>query len=114
MRHDLYLGFGIVLLSILALLLSIHANILWFWGFIGLLTFITLYDFTQKKHSILRNYPVLGHMRFILEFFRPEIQQYFISNNRSETPFNRETRNVIYSRAKNLIVNYNSIVNVLS
>jgi glutamate synthase domain-containing protein 2 len=102
MRHNLYLGFGVVLLAILALLLSVHANILWFWGFIGVLTFITLHDFTQKKHSILRNYPVLGHMRFILEFFRPEIQQYFIANNRSETPFNRETRNVIYSRSKNL------------
>ena len=55
----------------------------------------------QKEHSILRNFPVLGHIRFILEFFRPEIQQYFIADDESERPYDRETRTIIYERAKN-------------
>jgi glutamate synthase domain-containing protein 2 len=55
---------------------------------------------TQRKHSILRNFPILGHVRFILEFFRPEIHQYFIADDQSEKPFDRDTRTVIYQRAK--------------
>src|SRR5690606_13554545 len=55
-----------------------------------------------KEHTILRNFPVLGHSRYILEFFRPEIQQYFIADNESERPFNREIRSIIYERAKNV------------
>ncbi|EHL31955.1 hypothetical protein LDG_6125 [Legionella drancourtii LLAP12] len=55
----------------------------------------------QKKHTILRNFPVLGHVRYFLEFLRPEIQQYFIATDESELPFNRETRSLVYERAKN-------------
>ncbi len=50
--------------------------------------------------NLRRNYPVLANIRYLLEFFRPEIQQYFISNNIEEKPFSRERRNIIYSRAK--------------
>lgn len=102
MRRQWYLGFGIVILFILASLLIFHASLWWFFGFLILLAFVAIYDLTQKKHSILRNFPILGHIRFILEFFRPEIQQYFIADDKSELPFNRETRNVVYARAKGL------------
>ena len=47
----------------------------------GLLTIVGVYDCVQTKHAILRNYPILGHMRFLLEFIRPEIRQYFIEGD---------------------------------
>ena len=54
----------------------------------------------QTKHSILRNYPVLGHARFLLESIRPELQQYFIERNYDGRPYDRDTRTSIYARAK--------------
>jgi glutamate synthase domain-containing protein 2 len=61
---------------------------------------VGLYDLLQRKHSVLRNYPVLGHMRFLLEAIRPEIQQYFIERNFDGRPFDRDVRSLIYERAK--------------
>ncbi|MDN5588525.1 MAG: FMN-binding glutamate synthase family protein, partial [Brevibacterium sp.] len=61
---------------------------------------LAAWDVTQKKHSILRNYPVAGHARYLLESIRPEIQQYFIERNWDGRPFNRNTRATIYERAK--------------
>ncbi len=61
---------------------------------------VAIYDFLQTKHTILRNFPIAGHIRYILEFIRPEMQQYFIATNLSGRPFNRETRSVVYERAK--------------
>ena len=58
------------------------------------------WDLLQRRHSILRNYPVLGHARFLLESIRPEIGQYFIERNTDGTPFDRETRDTVYERAK--------------
>ncbi|WP_448852036.1 FMN-binding glutamate synthase family protein [Corynebacterium sp. 335C] len=63
---------------------------------------VCVHDLTQKKHSILRNFPVLGHARYMLESIRPEMQQYFIERNFDGTPFDRDTRTVIYERAKGL------------
>ena len=50
--------------------------------------------------NLRRNYPVLANLRYLLEYIRPEIQQYFIANNVEEKPFSRERRNMIYRRAK--------------
>ncbi|GAA1544508.1 FMN-binding glutamate synthase family protein [Brevibacterium picturae] len=61
---------------------------------------LAVWDMTQKKHSILRNYPVAGHARFLLESIRPEIQQYFIERNWDGRPFSRDTRTTIYERAR--------------
>jgi glutamate synthase domain-containing protein 2 len=66
----------------------------------GFLTIVGLYDCTQTKHAILRNYPILGHMRFLLEFIRPEIRQYFIEGDNDKTPFSRSQRTLVYSRSK--------------
>ena len=63
---------------------------------------VAVHDLVQKKHSILRNYPVLGHLRFLLEGIRPELQQYFIERNWDGRPFDRDTRSSIYQRSKNL------------
>ena len=64
------------------------------------LTLLGLYDIFQKKHTVLRNYPVLGHMRYLLEMIRPEIQQYFVERDIDGRPFSRDQRSVIYQRAK--------------
>jgi len=64
------------------------------------LTGLGLRDTLQTRHSILRNYPVIGHLRFLLEFVRPEIRQYFIEGDHDAAPFSRHQRSLVYQRAK--------------
>ena len=59
-------------------------------------------DLLQRKHSVLRNYPVVGHARYMLEAIRPELQQYFIERNYDGRPYDRDTRSIIYERAKGI------------
>ena len=59
-----------------------------------------IYDVRQTQRSILRNYPILGHMRFLLEYIRPEIRQYFIESESEAAPFSRSQRSLVYARAK--------------
>lgn len=66
----------------------------------SLISLIGLRDSFQTRHTILRNYPILGHFRYLLEMVRPEIQQYFIENNIDGKPFNREDRSLVYQRSK--------------
>ncbi len=73
---------------------------LWAFVILGPLMILGIYDVLQTKRTILRNFPILGHFRYILESIRPEIMQYFIETNQSGTPLNREQRSVIYQRAK--------------
>lgn len=63
---------------------------------------VAVHDVVQKRHSILRNYPVVGRARFGLEAIRPEIQQYFIERNYDGRPYDRDIRSVIYERAKGI------------
>lgn len=101
MRRQWYLGFGVLLVILLALFAMIH-DVKWFVLFLIPIILVWAYDLLQRKHSLLRNFPVLGHIRYFLEFLRPEIQQYFIANDEDELPFNRESRSLIYERAKNV------------
>ena len=59
-----------------------------------------LRDVTQDRHAVLRNYPVIGHLRFLLEFIRPEMRQYFIEGDNEAAPFSRQQRSLVYQRAK--------------
>ena len=59
-----------------------------------------IYDVVQRKHTILRIYPVIGHFRYMFESIRPEIQQYFVESETSGQPVNREFRALVYQRAK--------------
>lgn len=63
-------------------------------------TLLGLRDLRQTQRSVLRNYPVLGHMRYWLEFIRPEIRQYFIESDNEAAPFSRQQRSLVYQRAK--------------
>jgi glutamate synthase domain-containing protein 2 len=66
---------------------------------VGLLV-LGVRDLRQRRHSILRNYPIVGHLRFMLESIRPEIRQYIIESDREEVPFSRQDRGLVYQRAK--------------
>jgi glutamate synthase domain-containing protein 2 len=99
MRRQWYLAFGIILFTFFLILMMLN-DVRWFFVFMLPVVVIWTYDLLQKNRTLLRNFPVLGHMRYILEFIRPEIQQYFIANDEEERPFNRETRSIIYQRAK--------------
>ncbi|MEO7104985.1 MAG: FMN-binding glutamate synthase family protein [Rhodoferax sp.] len=66
----------------------------------GALVATGVYDLRQHKRSILRNYPIIGHIRFMLEFVRPEIRQYFIESDNDANPFSRAQRSLVYQRAK--------------
>ena len=59
-----------------------------------------VHDVRQSRHSVLRNYPVIGHLRFFFEFIRPEMRQYFIEGDNEAAPFSRQQRSLVYQRAK--------------
>jgi glutamate synthase domain-containing protein 2 len=61
---------------------------------------VTVYDLTQRRHAILRNFPVVGHLRFILEAVGPELRQYIVTDNDHEKPFSRDERRWVYTSAK--------------
>ena len=65
------------------------------------LTLIGLHDLAQPLHSVRRNYPIIGRLRWILEDIRPEIRQYLIESDHDQTPFSRSQRSLVYARAKN-------------
>lgn len=66
----------------------------------GILFLICLYDAIQSKHAILKNFPVVGHMRYLLEMVRPEIQQYFVEADTTPDPIARIYRSVVYQNSK--------------
>src|SRR6202051_4863418 len=66
----------------------------------GALTLLGIRDLMQKNHAVLRNYPISAHMRFLLEEIRPEMRQYFFESEKDGMPFSRDTRAVVYQRAK--------------
>jgi glutamate synthase domain-containing protein 2 len=66
----------------------------------GFFAVVGLHDVTQTKRSILRNYPILAHLRFFFEQIRPEMRQYFFESDNDGTPFTRDKRAIVYQRAK--------------
>ena len=68
---------------------------------VGVLVFWFIQDITQKKHTVLRNYPVIGRLRFFFEQMGEYFRQYLFAGDREEMPFNRATRAWIYKEAKN-------------
>jgi len=95
----------------LVVLIAAALGLEFFYGFrtllidIPLVVFISLavvgtVDVFQKRHAVLRNYPLSAHIRFILEEIRPEIRQYFLESEKDGTPFSRDQRALVYQRAK--------------
>jgi glutamate synthase domain-containing protein 2 len=66
----------------------------------GFLSVLGFHDLLQENHAVLRNYPISAHIRFLLEEIRPEMRQYFFESEKDGMPFSRDTRAVVYQRAK--------------
>ncbi len=69
----------------------------------AVLVAVGIHDLLQTRHSILRNYPILAHFRFIFEEIRPELRQYLFESDEDGTPFSRDSRAIVYQRAKNAL-----------
>ncbi len=69
-------------------------------GIAALIALVALYDVLQRRHSILRIFPLVGHLRYILEAFGPELRQYIVTSNDDERPFSRNERRWIYASSK--------------
>jgi glutamate synthase domain-containing protein 2 len=75
--------------------------VLWiFLAAIAFLLAVVIYDVTQTRHAILRNFPIVGHFRYWLETIGPELRQYIVTNNDEERPFSRDQRSWVYASAK--------------
>ena len=72
----------------------------WIVAISAVLLAVVLHDILQKKHAIIRNFPIIGHFRYWLEAVGPELRQYIVTNNDEERPFSRDQRRWIYSSAK--------------
>lgn len=75
----------------------------WFWFLIiifVLLIVVAIHDLTQRRHAILRNFPIIGHFRYLIEKIGPELRQYVVADNDEELPFSRDQRRFIYASAK--------------
>ncbi|WP_447771882.1 FMN-binding glutamate synthase family protein [Variovorax boronicumulans] len=100
-----YSAFALCVLGLVACLALVLASPHLWLAWAGVAVFAVLagtgvHDLRQPRHAILRNYPVIGHLRFLLEFIRPEIRQYFIESDAEAAPFSRAQRSLVYQRAK--------------
>src|ERR1035437_9397919 len=76
-----------------------------FWAYFGsvvgvVLLLVFFYDVTQRTHTILHNFPLIGHFRYMLERIGPELRQYIVTDNDEERPFTRNQRRWVYASAK--------------
>ncbi len=102
MHHSRFLTFGLVA-ALFVLSVAATAWSPWFWpgaAVLGLLTIVGLRDLAQTRHAIQRNYPLIGHFRFLIEAIRPELRQYLFEDDTVATPFSRNQRSIVYQRAK--------------
>jgi len=95
----------VICLLVVAATLPLLPSWGWLWPLMvvaALLSLIGLYDLWQSEHSVRRNYPILGHIRYFVEFIRPEIRQYLLEADDEKLPFARSQRSLVYARAKNV------------
>ena len=93
--------FAIVVLWVLSALQLVVGQASFMWVLLlSALVIVGISDLQQTHHAILRNYPIIGHLRFLLEFIRPELRQYFIESDNEAVPFSRSQRSLVYARAK--------------
>ncbi|SFR99830.1 FMN-binding glutamate synthase family protein [Yoonia litorea] len=91
----------VAILTVICLIIGIWEPwVLLLAALFGALTLLGLRDVSQTKHAVLKNYPILGHIRFLFEKIRPEIRQYLIESDQEEQPFSREQRSLVYQRSK--------------
>ncbi|MDX2315490.1 MAG: FMN-binding glutamate synthase family protein [Gammaproteobacteria bacterium] len=98
-----YIALSLVVVLTLVFIALGARNTHFYWGVavFAPLSILGAWDILQSQHSVLRNYPIVAHLRFVFEGLRPELRQYFFESNLSGAPFNREQRSLVYQRAKN-------------
>lgn len=82
-------------------LLLVTTGVLLALAFAGCLVYLYVQDVTQEKHAVLRNFPLVGHLRYLFESLGEYFRQYFFLGDRDEMPFDRATRSWVYRMAKN-------------
>ncbi len=100
--HSRFLTFVVIVAVFVGAVLATMSSP-WYWPVavvFGVLTAVGLNDIAQTRHSIRRNYPVIGHFRFLIEAIRPELRQYLFEDDAVQTPFSRNQRSIVYQRAK--------------
>lgn len=91
-------------LTALAVLITVLHPLRWPWLLVlAALSLIGTRDLLQTRSTLRRNYPLIGHLRYLLESIGPEIRQYFIQSDTEEAPFSRRQRALVYQRAKNVV-----------
>ena len=102
LRPSRYTAFGVclILLALWAVLVGRHPFAWTGVVLFGALSLVGVHDLLQRRHAILRNYPVIGHIRWMAELVRPEIRQYLIEADEDAAPFSRSQRSIVYQRAK--------------
>lgn len=106
MKSSLFSRYTCFVLSIIVTLACLFSTVEqpWFWLpslIFGALTTLGIYDLAQRRHAICRNYPIIGRLRFLFEFIRPELRQYLLEEDDAQIPFSRTQRTLVYRRAKN-------------
>lgn len=98
--RQLYYLISVVGIVVTAIIYQFSESALYILYFLVPYILVGLWDIFSVKHTILRNYPVIGHFRYIFEYVRPEIRQYFVESDKDGTPFSREIRSLVYRKAK--------------
>ncbi|MEP6465105.1 MAG: FMN-binding glutamate synthase family protein [Parafilimonas sp.] len=93
----------LVFINVIIIRSAFVNNANWYWFLIvsAPLLLVAIINVRQKSHAILRNFPLVGYLRYFLESIRPEIRQYFFESDLDGKPFNRRQRSIVYQRAKN-------------
>ena len=100
MRNEFLVFSLVAVISTVALGYFLHPNWYWLFAVVGPIVLLGLYDMFQDKHAIMRNFPILGRGRYVMEDLRPKLYQYFIESDTNGRPINRVHRSVVYQRAK--------------
>lgn len=95
-----FIGVAAVSLLLSLISLMVWEGSWWLFLIVCLLVGLGIYDMTQTRHALLRTYPVVGHGRWLMEFVRPFLRQYFFESETDGVPVNRMFRSVVYQRAK--------------
>jgi glutamate synthase domain-containing protein 2 len=93
----------LIIINVIIVKTAYTGNSNWYWAlllFVPLLL-LAISNIRQKKHAILRNFPIIGYLRYFFESIRPEIRQYFFESDLDGKPFSRRQRSIVYQRAKN-------------
>ncbi len=102
MVRRLFIVTALLLVALVVMAAQVRPGSWWAIVVVGPFVLLGTYDMIQHKHAVLRNFPVIGHGRYLLEMVRPEMHQYFIETDTGGKPFSRELRSLAYQRAKHV------------